>query len=95
MDLPDEEIDRLRTLARDRDPSLIRQQFDVLAETVDAITRSEQPMLLLETALVKMAAVRPFVPIEQLLGRLEQLERRALAVDGRLMNRTTSDATCS
>ncbi|MCO4771426.1 MAG: DNA polymerase III subunit gamma/tau, partial [Deltaproteobacteria bacterium] len=76
MDLPDEEIGRLRDLARDRDPSLIRQQFDVLAETVDAITRSEQPMLLLETALVKMAAVRPFVPIDQLLSRLEQLERR-------------------
>ena len=76
MDLPDEEINRLRALASDRNPALLRQQFDVLAETVDAITRSEQPMLLLETALVKMAAVRPFVPIERLLERLDDLERR-------------------
>lgn len=76
MDLPDEEIDRLRALAKGRDASLIRQQFDVLAEAVDAIARSEQPMLLLETALVKMAHVRPFVPIDALLGRLEQLESR-------------------
>lgn len=76
MDLPDEEIARLRALAKGRDASLIRQQFDVLAEAVDAIARSEQPMLLLETALVKMAHVRPFVPIDALLGRLEQLESR-------------------
>jgi len=76
MDLPDQEISRLRALAKGRDPSLLRQQFDVLAETVDAITRSEQPMLLLETALVKMASIRPFVPIEQLLSRLESLEQR-------------------
>ena len=76
MDLPDEEISRLQSLAKGRDPSLLRQQFDCLAEAVDAITRSEQPLLLLEMAVVKMAAVRPFVPIDKLLDRLENLEQR-------------------
>jgi len=76
LDLPDEEIQRLKTLAQDRDSALLSQQFDILAQAVDGIARSEQPMLLLEMAAVKMASVRPLVPIAKMLGRLEALERR-------------------
>ncbi|MBJ94515.1 MAG: hypothetical protein CMP23_08555 [Rickettsiales bacterium] len=76
LDLPDDEIRRLEALAKDRDPALLSQQFDILAATVDSIARSEQPMLLLEMATVKMASVRPLVPVAALLARLEALERR-------------------
>jgi DNA polymerase-3 subunit gamma/tau len=76
LDLPDEEIQRLGGLAQNCDASLLSQQFDILAQAVDGIARSEQPMLLLEMAAVKMASVRPLVPVEKMLGRLEALERR-------------------
>ena len=76
LDLPDDEITRLGVLAKDRDASLLSQQFDILASAVDSIARSEQPMLLLEMAAVKMASVRPLVPVAALLSRLEALERR-------------------
>ncbi len=76
LDLPDDEITRLGVLAKDRDASLLSQQFDILASAVDSIARSEQPMLLLEMAAVKMASVRPLDPVAALLSRLESLERR-------------------
>jgi DNA polymerase-3 subunit gamma/tau len=76
LDLPDEELQRLRVLAKGRDAIPLQQQFDILASAVDGIVRSEQPMLLLEMAVVKMASVRPFVPVERLVDRLEALERR-------------------
>jgi DNA polymerase-3 subunit gamma/tau len=76
LDLPDDEIAKLGVLAKDRDSSLLSQQFDILAATVDSIARSEQPMLLLEMAAVKMASVRPLVPVAAMLNRLEALERK-------------------
>ncbi len=82
LDLPDDEITKLGDLAKDRDSSLLSQQFDILAAAVDSITRSEQPMLLLEMATVKMASVRPLVPVAAMLNRLESLERRLRRVGG-------------
>jgi hypothetical protein len=76
LDLPDGEVSRLVQMAQGRDPDRLHRQFDLLAEAVDAITRSEQPMLLLEMAVVKMAAVRDFAPVQSLIDRLEALERK-------------------
>ncbi|MCP4870054.1 MAG: DNA polymerase III subunit gamma/tau [Proteobacteria bacterium] len=76
LDLPDGEVTRLSQMAQGRDPDRLHRQFDVLAEAVDAITRSEQPMLLLEMAVAKMAAVRDFAPVQSLVDRLEALERK-------------------
>ncbi|MEE2830583.1 MAG: hypothetical protein VX498_15450, partial [Myxococcota bacterium] len=76
LDLPDDEINRLQALAKGREGRLLQRLFDILASAVDGIHRSEQPMLLLEMAAVKMASVRPFVPVETLVDRLEALERR-------------------
>jgi DNA polymerase III subunit gamma/tau len=76
LDLPDDEVARLRRLADGRSPEKLGQHFDILAAAVDSIARSEQPMLLLEMAVVKMASVREFVPVQGLVDRLESLERR-------------------
>ncbi len=76
LDLPDDEIARLRELAKGRELPVLRQQFDILADAVDGIVRSEQPGLLLDMAAVKMASVRPFPPVQVLVDRLEALERR-------------------
>jgi len=76
LDLPDDDVSRLERLAQGREPIRLHRQFDVLADAVDAITRSEQPMLLLEMAVAKMASIRDFVPVQGLIDRLEALERR-------------------
>ena len=79
LDLPDDEIARLRALADGKAPEQLQQQFDILAGAVDAIASSEQPHLLLEMAAVRMASVRPFVAIEAIARRLIKLERTLLA----------------
>ncbi len=79
LDLPDGEIARLQTLAQGRDMPQLMQQFDILAKAVDGIARSEQPALLLDMAAVKMASVRPFVPVDVLVDRLVRLEKRLAA----------------
>ncbi len=79
LDLPEDEIARLRSLADGKAPEQLQQQFDILAGAVDAIASSEQPHLLLEMAAVRMASVRPFVPVEAIARRLIQLERKLLA----------------
>ena len=76
LDLPDDEIARLGKLAGSRNSETLQRHFDVLAASVDSLHRSEQPLLLLEMAVVKMASIRPFVAVQTLVDRLEALERR-------------------
>ena len=76
LDLPDDEIARLGKLADSRNSETLQRHFDVLAASVDSLHRSEQPLLLLEMAVVKMASIRPFVAVQTLVDRLEALERR-------------------
>jgi len=76
LDLPDDEIVRLKRLAGQAERAQLAQQFDILAAAIDRIAHSEQPMLLLEMAVLKIASVRPLVPLDGLLLRLEALERK-------------------
>jgi len=76
LDLPDDEITRLQKLAQGRASETLQRHFEVLATGVDSLHRSEQPLLLLEMAVVKMASIRPFVPVQVMIDRLEALERR-------------------
>jgi len=76
LDLPDDEVARLQKLAAGKDSETLQRHFDVLATSVDALHRSEQPLLLLEMAVVKMSSIRPFVAVQTLVDRLEALERR-------------------
>ncbi len=76
LDLPDDEIEGLKRLAEYCDRTLVHQQFDILADALDRIARSEQPFLLLEMAVVKMASCCPVVAVGGLVERLEALESR-------------------
>jgi len=76
LDLPDDEINRLQKLAKGQASETLQRHFEVLATGVDKLHRSEQPLLLLEMAVVKMSSIRPFVPVQDMIDRLEALERR-------------------
>lgn len=54
----------------------IQQYLDILMAEDEAIRKSANPRLNLETVLIKLAYLEPVIPIEKILGRLENIERR-------------------
>ncbi len=50
--------------------------FRILQETDEEIGRSPYPKLVLEMALIKLAALVPLLPLDDVLGRIEELEVR-------------------
>lgn len=76
VDLPADEQERLRALAAGTTPEAIQRRFDLLAGALDDIARSETPGMILEVAVLRLARVRPYVPVEALVERLVALERR-------------------
>ena len=78
IDLPAEEIASLATLAREAGIEAVQRRFDILSRATDELARSDTPDLVLEMALIRMARVRPYVPVDALVDRLLELERRVL-----------------
>jgi DNA polymerase III subunit gamma/tau len=76
IDLPAEEIQALQEIARQAGPESLQRRFDILARAADDIARSDSPELVLEMALAKMASIRPYAPVDALVDRLLELERR-------------------
>ncbi len=76
VDLPQEERERLGTLARRTSPDAIQRRFDILASALDDIARAEAPHLMLEMVVLRLTRVRPYVPLEGLVDRLLSLEKR-------------------
>ena len=76
IDLPAEEIQALQEIARQAGPESLQRRFDILARAADDVARSDSPELVLEMALVRMASIRPYAPVDALVERLLELERR-------------------
>ncbi|NUQ52859.1 MAG: DNA polymerase III subunit gamma/tau, partial [Phycisphaerales bacterium] len=76
VDLPADEQQRLKALAAGTTPEAIQRRFDLLAGALDDIARSETPGMILEVSVLRLARVRPYVPVEALVERLVALERR-------------------
>lgn len=63
IDLPEGELEVLRSLAQRADPGVLRVQFAVLARGEERLRRSAQQRLHLELALVHMARAGEIVPV--------------------------------
>src|SRR5690606_24873564 len=74
-DLSDGEYQVVVDHVEDADISQLQRMFQIMAEAVEQISKSQFPKLLLEMTLVKLAAIEPLVPLEPLIARLESLER--------------------
>jgi DNA polymerase-3 subunit gamma/tau len=79
IDLPIEETEALGALAREAGVEAVQRRFDILSSATDEIARSDTPDLVLEMALIRMSRVRPFVPVDTLVERLLELERRLMS----------------
>ncbi|WP_437485721.1 DNA polymerase III subunit gamma/tau [Sorangium sp. So ce1014] len=76
LDLADEEVADARALAARADADDLTRLHQGFSRSFDDIVRSGQPRASLEMALVRLARRPPLLPIDELLRRLGDLERR-------------------
>ncbi len=75
-DLPDHEVEDLKKLAQGVSEDTIQRLLDILMVEENDIRRSTQPRINLEYAVVRMAYLDPLIPIDEIINRIEGLERR-------------------
>ena len=80
LDLADEEIDEVVALATRAEADDLSRCFQGFSNAFDDIVRSDQPRMALEMALVRLARRPPLLPLDELLSRLAELERRLSGV---------------
>ena len=76
LDLADEELADVRALATRTDVDDLTRLHQGFSRAFDDIVRSGQPRASLEMALVRLARRPPLLPIDELLRRLSDMERR-------------------
>jgi DNA polymerase-3 subunit gamma/tau len=76
LDLADEEVADVVALASRADSDDLSRCFQGFSVAFDDIVRSGHPRIALEMALVRMARRPPLLPLEELLSRMGDLERR-------------------
>ncbi|MBI4746225.1 MAG: hypothetical protein HY786_06755, partial [Deltaproteobacteria bacterium] len=75
IDLPDGEIADIKTLADGFSQDELQQLFAILSRGDEELKRSSSPRLSLEMTLIKMATLRPLIPVSELLERVKGLEQ--------------------
>jgi DNA polymerase-3 subunit gamma/tau len=73
-DLQGKDIEELVAQAEKFSLEQIHRLFNILLKSEQEISRSPFPKAIMEVALVKMATLRPLVPLEQIMDRLDKLE---------------------
>ncbi|HJN76052.1 MAG TPA: DNA polymerase III subunit gamma/tau [Myxococcota bacterium] len=81
IDAPAEELERLAVITRGTDAETFSRWFAVMLQIHDEVSRSSRPRLVLEMAVARLASIRPLKPVDQLVVRLEELEKK-LAKEG-------------
>ncbi|EYF05610.1 DNA polymerase III subunit gamma/tau [Chondromyces apiculatus] len=76
LDLADAEVADMKALAAKADPDDLARLHQGFSRAFDDIARSGQPRASLEMALVRLARRPPLVPVDELLRRLGELDRR-------------------
>jgi DNA polymerase-3 subunit gamma/tau len=76
LDLADEEVADVRALATKADADDLQRLFQGFSRSFDEIARSGQPRTALEMTLVRLARRPALLPLDELLARLGDLERR-------------------
>jgi DNA polymerase-3 subunit gamma/tau len=76
LDLADEEIGEVVELASRTEVDDLSRLFQGFSRAFDEVARSGQPRTALEMALVRLARRPPLLPLDELLARVGDLERR-------------------
>ena len=78
-DLPGDEIDRLKGQAAKATRETHQRLLDILMTEEENVKRSLDPRLTLECMAVKMAYLEPIVPLDEIISKIEHLEKRLLS----------------
>ena len=73
-DLQGKEIEDLVAQSEEFSLEQIQRLFNILLKSEEEISRSTFPKLIMEVALFKMATLRPLVPLEEIMDKLNTLE---------------------
>ncbi len=76
LDLADEEARDVLALAERAEPDDLVRLFQGMSKSFDDIVRGGQPRATLEMTLVRLARRPPLLPLDELLARLGELEKR-------------------
>ena len=76
LDLADEEMGDVMALASKAEVDDVSRLFQGFSRAFDEVARSGQPRMALEMALVRMARRPPLLPLDELLTRVGELEKR-------------------
>jgi DNA polymerase-3 subunit gamma/tau len=76
LDLADEEVRDVVALAASSDVDDLSRCFQGFSNAFDSIVRSNHPRMALEMTLVRLARRPPLLPLDELLARIADLERR-------------------
>jgi DNA polymerase-3 subunit gamma/tau len=79
VDLPADELERLRVQVAGLPVQTLQRYLELLMTEEESIRRSQNVRLNLEAILCRMAWLEPLIPIETLLSRMEGLEGRLIA----------------
>ena len=82
VDLPQEELEKLTAQAAGASRETLQRLLEILMAEEEAVRRSQNPRLNLETVLCRMAYLEPLIPIEAVISRMEGLERRLAGAAG-------------
>ena len=75
MELPEEELAVLRKLSERFEFDQLSHLFSLLLKGENEVAQSTFPRTMLEVALIRMATLRPVLPIDEILKKLEKLEK--------------------
>jgi DNA polymerase-3 subunit gamma/tau len=75
-ELPEEERAALQQQAQRLSIDDCDRAFRILQEADEEAARSQYPKLVVEMAVIRLASMQPVLPIDDLLGRLEDMEAR-------------------
>lgn len=79
LDLVDEERAQAMELAKQHDPADLQRLFTAWAKVTEDVSRAREPRWVLEMAAVRLASRPALVPVEELMARLVEMERRVAA----------------
>ena len=83
LDVADDDRAGLAAQAEGASRETLQRLLDILMSEEETIRRSQNPRINLETTLVRMAYLEPLIPIDEVLLKMEGLEKRLAANPGR------------
>jgi DNA polymerase-3 subunit gamma/tau len=79
VDLPAHELDRIKDQIKDVSVVFLNQIFDLLFREEASVKLSAQPKLALEMVWIKLFQTKPALPIEELIAKLDALQKTVSA----------------